>query len=69
VGREKAEQIVWRALKEHLQPDSGFEDFRTAMLQSAEELYGRGADVAGVDAAFAAVGLDGTWHAPEQEGC
>ena len=69
VGREQAEQIVWRALKEHLQPDSDFEDFRTAMLESAEELYGRGAEVDGVDAAFAAVGLDGTWDAPEQEGC
>ena len=42
VGREKAEQIVWRALTEHLEPDSNFEDFRTAMIASAEELYGRG---------------------------
>jgi len=69
VGRDKAEQIVWRALTEHLQPDSNFEDFRTAMLESAEELYGRGDVVDGVDAAFAEVGLDGTWHAPDQEGC
>ena len=42
VGREKAQQIVWRALTEHLEPDSDFEDFRTAMIDSAEELYGRG---------------------------
>jgi Zn-dependent metalloprotease len=69
VGRKDAEQIVWRALTEHLQPDSDFEDFRTAMLASAEELFGRGSQVEGVDAAFAEVGLDGTWHAPEQEGC
>ena len=39
------------------------------MLESAEELYGRGAVVDAVDDAFAVVGLDGTWQAPEQEGC
>jgi Zn-dependent metalloprotease len=69
VGRAKAQQIVWRALTEHLEPDSGFEDFRTAMIESAEELYGRGSEARDVDAAFATVGLDGTWHAPDQEGC
>jgi Zn-dependent metalloprotease len=69
VGREHAEQILWRALTEHLDHDSGFEDYRTAMLQAARELYGEGEDYDGVDAAFAAVGLDGTWEAPEQEGC
>jgi Zn-dependent metalloprotease len=70
VGRDKAEQIVWRALTEHLEPDSNFEDFRTAMLESAAELYGGGGEEEqGVDDAFAAVGLDGTWEAPEQEGC
>jgi Zn-dependent metalloprotease len=70
VGRDKAEQIVWRALTEHLEPDSGFEDFRTAMLESAAELYGAdGAEERGVDEAFAVVGLDGSWEAPEQEGC
>ncbi len=70
VGRDKAEQIVWRALTEHLEPDSDFEDFRLAMLESAAELYGPdGAEEDGVDAAFATVGLDGSWEAPEQEGC
>ena len=70
VGRDKAEQIVWRALTEHLGPDSNFEDFRTAMLESAAELYGGGGDeVDGVNGAFAAVGLDGSWEAPDQEGC
>ncbi len=69
VGRENAEQIVWRALTQHLQPDSNFEDFRTAMIDSAEELYGRGSVSEAVDDAFAVVGLDGTWQAPEQEGC
>jgi Zn-dependent metalloprotease len=70
VGRDKAEQIVWRALTEHLEPDSDFEDFRTAMLESAEELYGDGGtEEQSVDDAFAVVGLDGNWEAPEQDGC
>jgi aureolysin len=70
LGRDKAEQIVWRALTEHLEPDSGFEDFRTAMLESAAELYGDGGpEEHGVDEAFAVVGLDGTWEAPDQDGC
>lgn len=43
---------------------------RLAMLESAAELYGPdGAEVDGVDEAFAVVGLDGTWEAPEQDGC
>ena len=70
VGRDKAEQIVWRALTRHLEPDSGFEDFREAMLDSAAELYGDGGpEEHGVDEAFATVGLDGNWDAPDQEGC
>ena len=48
VGRDKAEQIVWRAMTEHLDSDSNFEDFRTALLESAAELYGGdGDEVAG----------------------
>ena len=39
------------------------------MIASAEELYGRGNVPDRVDDAFAVVGLDGTWQAPEQEGC
>ena len=69
VGRDKAQQILWRAMTEHLQPDSDFEDFRDAMLDSAEELYGNDTEVDAIDAAFAAVGLDGDWEAPDQEGC
>ena len=41
------------------------ERFRTAMLESAAELYGPdGAEQQGVDEAFATVGLDGSWDAP-----
>lgn len=65
IGREASEQIVYRALTEHLEPDSGFEDFRTASLLAAEELYGEdSSEYRGVDAAFRDVGLDGTWEAP-----
>jgi len=70
VGRDRAEQIVYRALTEHLESDSGFEDFRTAALTAARELYGAGGEEErGTNEAFAAVGLDGTWVAPEVEGC
>lgn len=70
VGRQKAEQIVYRALTEHLRADSGFEDFRSASLAAVRELHGAGsAEERGTDAAFAAVGLDGSWTAPEVEGC
>ena len=58
VGRDHAEQILYRALTEKLESDSNFEDFRTAMIESARELYGQD-EVDGVDEAFAEVGLDG----------
>lgn len=65
IGRDAAEQILYTALTEHLERDSGFEDFRTACLQAAADLYGEGSpEQQGVDAAFAEVGLDGTWEAP-----
>ncbi len=65
IGRDASERILYRALTEHLTPTSGFEDFRTAMLAAAEELHGAGSvEQDGVDDAFAAVGLDGTWEAP-----
>ena len=65
IGREASEQIVYRALTEYLESDSGFEDFRTASLSAAEDLYGEDSpEYEGVDEAFRAVGLDGTWEAP-----
>jgi bacillolysin/thermolysin len=63
IGRDASEQIVYTAATEHLESDSGFEDFRSACLQAAEDRYGRdSAEYRGVDEAFAAVGLDGTWE-------
>ena len=65
IGRDASQQIVYRALTEYLESDSGFEDFRTASLRAAADLYGEDSDeYRGVDEAFRAVGLDGTWEAP-----
>ena len=42
----------------------------TASLKVARDLYGEGSSqVAQIGQSFAAVGLDGTWEAPEVEGC
>jgi len=40
IGREKTEQIYYRALTQHLTRQSNFADARRATIQSAEELYG-----------------------------
>jgi Zn-dependent metalloprotease len=65
IGRDASERIVYAALTEHLQHDSGFEDFRTACLQAARDRYGADSpQYRGVDEAFREVGLDGTWEAP-----
>ena len=70
VGRKAAEQIVYRALTEKLDAHSGFEDFRTASLEVARELWGQDSpEYQGTNESFAAVGLDGTWQAPAVEGC
>ncbi|MTV23829.1 M4 family metallopeptidase [Nitriliruptoraceae bacterium ZYF776] len=65
LGRGDAEQILYRAVTDHLTSDGGFEGFRSSMLAAAEDLYGAGSDQrSAVDDAFAAVGLDGTWEPP-----
>jgi Zn-dependent metalloprotease len=70
IGLRSAEQIVYRALTEKLESDSGFEDFRTASLEVARELWGEDSpEYVNTNEAFAEVGLDGTWEAPEVEGC
>ena len=70
IGRDAAEAIVYRALTEELEPDSNFEDFRTASLEVARRLWGEDSpEYRGTNESFAAVGLDGTWEAPEVEGC
>jgi Zn-dependent metalloprotease len=71
IGRDAAEQIVYRAFTQKLESDSGFEDFRSASLEAAAELgYAENSpEYRGVERSFAEVGLDGTWEAPEVEGC
>ena len=70
IGRDAAEAIVYRALTEELDENSNFEDFRTAELAVAARLWGEDSpEYRGTDESFAAVGLDGTWEAPEVEGC
>jgi bacillolysin len=65
IGRDKASQIVYRALTEHLEPTSGFNDFREASLQVAGDRYGEDSpEYRAVEEAFDKVGLDGTWTAP-----
>jgi Zn-dependent metalloprotease len=68
VGREAAEEIVWVALMEKLGPaGSGFEEFRAASLAAAAQLHGEAStERQAVEEAFAAVGLDGSWRAPER---
>ena len=41
VGREKAEQVYYRALDNYLTKSSQFVDARIAVIQSAEDLYGQ----------------------------
>ena len=70
IGRDAAEAIVYRALTEELDEHSNFEDFRTASLAVAQRLWGEDSpEYRGTNESFAAVGLDGTWEAPEVEGC
>ncbi len=65
IGRDASARIVYDAVTQHLDAHSGFEDFRTACLQAAEDRYGADSpEYRGVDESFRAVGLDGTWVAP-----
>ena len=41
IGRDASERIVYEAVTEHLDSDSGFEDFRSACLRAAADRYGR----------------------------
>ena len=56
VGAEKAKQIYYYAMF-YLSPNSQFADARDAVEQAAIDLYGRGLELAAVQAAFNAVGI------------
>ena len=55
IGREKAEKIYYRALSKYLTRQSQFIDARTALEQSATDLYGAGSELSAVQSAFDAV--------------
>ncbi|HMX39669.1 MAG TPA: M4 family metallopeptidase, partial [Saprospiraceae bacterium] len=56
VGKDKAEQVYYKALRDYLVKSSQFVDCRLAVIQAAKDLYGTAvADVAAN--AFAAVGI------------
>jgi Zn-dependent metalloprotease len=56
IGREKTEQIAYRALTQYLNPSANFVDAATASTRAAADLYGE-ADAAAVQQAFAQVGI------------
>ena len=56
VGKEKAEQVYYRALIHYLTKSSDFKDLRVAIESSANELYGTATKDA-ASSAFAAVGI------------
>jgi bacillolysin len=58
VGKEKAEQVFYRALNEYLTKTSQFIDFRIAVIQSASDLFGAGSpETFKAAEAFDAVGI------------
>ncbi|MEW5801961.1 MAG: M4 family metallopeptidase, partial [bacterium] len=53
IGRDETEKIFYRALTQHLTPESDFSDCRRATIQSAEELHGAdSAEVQAVETAW-----------------
>jgi Zn-dependent metalloprotease len=58
VGKEKAEQVYYKALRDYLTKNSKFIDCRVAVLQAATDLYGAAIATA-AGAAFDAVGIFG----------
>ncbi len=57
IGRDKTEQIAYRALTQYLTPTSDFVDAANASVRAAQDLFGQGPDVEAVQRAFAQVGI------------
>ncbi|CAZ98044.1 M4 family metallopeptidase [Zobellia galactanivorans] len=58
IGKDKAEQIYYRALSTYLTASSQFIDLRIAVVQSALDLHGENsAEVAAIETAFDTVGI------------
>ena len=61
VGKDKAEDVYYRALTTYLTSTSQFVDARVAVMQSAEDLFGAGStEVTEAGLAFDAVGITGS---------
>ncbi|MEO6758474.1 MAG: M4 family metallopeptidase, partial [Saprospiraceae bacterium] len=58
VGKDKAEQVYYKALRDYLVKSSQFVDARIAIIQAATDLYGAAVATAAADA-FTAVGIVG----------
>ena len=70
IGRDAAEAIVYRALTEELEEDSELRGLPHRLARGRAAAVGQGQpEYRGTNESFAAVGLDGTWEAPEVEGC
>ncbi len=60
VGKDAAEQVYYKALKDYLTMSSQFTDARYAVVTSAEDIYGSGSSQANAAAsAFQSVGIPG----------
>jgi Zn-dependent metalloprotease len=59
VGKDKAEKVYYKALKDYLVKSSKFVDCRIAVLQAANDLYGNAVATAAATA-FDAVGIGGS---------
>ncbi|WP_080054112.1 M4 family metallopeptidase [Spirosoma aerolatum] len=69
IGKDKAEQVYYRALTTYLVRTSQFLDLRLAVIKAAGDLYGaNGAEVTAAKNAFDAVGItDGTQSNPGKQ--
>jgi hypothetical protein len=58
IGNDNAARIWYKTLTEYLSPDASYESARTAAIQAADDLYGKGSqEEAAVLSAFAAVNV------------
>ncbi len=58
IGKDKAEQVYYKALRDYLVKSSRFIDMRNAVIQAAGDLYGSdGAEVNAAKSAFDGVGI------------
>lgn len=65
IGKDKAEQIFYRALTVYLQPRSSLRDARAAALSAATDLYERDSDeYDAVERGFRYVGITNNWNPP-----